>query len=89
MDEDAKPALYEIRIRGVLSKTLLGAFPDLEAETQGGETVLRGALPDQAALHGVFAEIEALGLELLEVHSGRPKPPDSSSVTVTEEGGAP
>jgi hypothetical protein len=29
--------------------------------------VLTGALPDRAALHGVLAEIEALGLELLEV----------------------
>ena len=29
--------------------------------------MLAGALPDQAALHGVLAEIEALGLELLEV----------------------
>jgi hypothetical protein len=29
--------------------------------------VLTGALCDQAALHGVLAEIEALGLELLEV----------------------
>ena len=28
--------------------------------------VLRGVIPDQAALHGVLAEIEALGLELLE-----------------------
>ena len=31
------------------------------------DTVLAGALPDQAALHGVLAEIEDLGLELLEV----------------------
>jgi hypothetical protein len=29
--------------------------------------VLTGPLPDRAALHGVLAEIEALGLELLDV----------------------
>jgi hypothetical protein len=29
--------------------------------------VLTGPLPDQAALHGVLAQIEALGLELLEL----------------------
>jgi len=29
--------------------------------------VLSGYLPDQAALHGVLAQIESLGLELLAV----------------------
>jgi hypothetical protein len=43
------------------------AFPALQAEASGGDTVLTGPLPDSAALHGVLAEIEALGLELLEV----------------------
>ena len=58
---------YEIRIAGALSDSLLGAFPDLDAERCGHETVLVGELPDRAALHGVLAQIEALGLELLEV----------------------
>ena len=35
----------------------------LYAEAQGQDTLLRGAA-DQAALHGVLAQIEALGLEL-------------------------
>jgi len=58
---------YEIRVRGVLSQTKLGAFPDLRAKAEGAETVLAGELPDQAALFGVLAEVGALGLELLEV----------------------
>jgi hypothetical protein len=58
---------YEIRVRGQLSGALLGAFPDLRVEAQGAETVLAGALPDQAALFGVLAQIGALGLELLAV----------------------
>ncbi len=58
---------YRIRIRGVLGDLLLTAFPDLQADVSGGETVLAGVLPDQAALYGVLAQIEALGLELLEV----------------------
>jgi hypothetical protein len=37
------------------------------AEVTRGETVLTGALEDPAALFGVLAQIEALGLELLEV----------------------
>jgi hypothetical protein len=62
-----RPACYEIRVRGVLGETLLGAFPDLSATADGAETVLTGVLPDQAALHGVLAQIGMLGLELLEL----------------------
>jgi hypothetical protein len=59
---------YEFVVRGRLGDLLLHAFPDLEAETRGGDTVLRGALTDQAALHGVLAELEALGIELLALY---------------------
>jgi hypothetical protein len=62
-----RSACYEIRVRGVLGETLLGAFPDLSATADGAETVLTGVLPDQAALHGVLAQIGMLGLELLEL----------------------
>jgi hypothetical protein len=62
-----QPRHYEIRVRGHLGETMRSAFPALRAQSQGADTVLTGALPDQAALHGVLADIEALGLELLEV----------------------
>ncbi|HEX6452408.1 MAG TPA: hypothetical protein VF060_23475 [Trebonia sp.] len=65
---------YQIRVRGLLGRTIRTAFPALRAQTQGMDTVLTGLLPDQAALYGVLAQIEALGLELLEV---RPVPHDS------------
>jgi hypothetical protein len=58
---------YEIRVRGHLGETMRSAFPGLRAQSHGKDTVLTGVLPDQAALYGVLAEIEALGLELLEV----------------------
>jgi hypothetical protein len=61
------PTSYEIRVRGHLGATMLRAFPALRAKTQGRDTLLRGAIADQAALHGVLAQIEALGLELIEV----------------------
>jgi hypothetical protein len=61
------PATYVISVRGHLGETILQAFPGLDAEPSGKCTLLRGVLPDQAALHGVFAQIEALGLELIEV----------------------
>ena len=44
------------------------AFPALDAKAHGADTVLTGVLTDQAALYGVLARIEALGLELLEIH---------------------
>jgi hypothetical protein len=58
---------YEISVRGHLGETMRLAFPGLRAQPRGQDTVLTGTLPDQAALHGVLTEIEALGLELLEV----------------------
>jgi hypothetical protein len=58
---------YEIWVRGHLGETMCSAFPALRAQPRGEDTVLTGALSDQAALYGVLAEIEALGLELLEV----------------------
>lgn len=57
----------EIRVRGHLGETLRRAFPALDAETRGSDTVLSGWLPDHAALYGVLAQLEALGLGLLEV----------------------
>ncbi|MEV6057195.1 hypothetical protein [Streptomyces sp. NPDC052107] len=69
MNKPTKSACYEIRVRGQLSQTLLGAFPGLHAEIEGGDTLLIGTLPDQAALHGVLAQIEALCLELVELRS--------------------
>ncbi len=60
-------AHYEIRVRGHLGETMRAAFPELRARVDGADTVLSGLLPDQAAVYGVLAAIESLGLELLEV----------------------
>ena len=70
--DQRQPVRYEIHVRGLLGDTLLAAFGGLGARAQRGETILFGALPDQAALYGVLAQIESLGLELLEVHRARP-----------------
>ena len=63
---DPAPALCTIRVKGHLGTTVLSAFPALEPQRHGAHTVLTGLL-DRSALYGVLAEIEALGLELLEV----------------------
>jgi hypothetical protein len=58
---------YEIRVRGHLGPRMLRAFAALSAQREGGDTLLRGCLEDQAAVYGVIARLEALGLELVEL----------------------
>jgi hypothetical protein len=81
MDPAAAP--YLIRINGHLGATLLSAFPALAPHHHGAHTVLIGLL-DPSALYGVLAEIEALGLDLLEIQKltpnrKSPQPGDSQS----------
>jgi hypothetical protein len=59
--------LYAIRIKGRLGPTAQSAFPTMACELKLSETVLTGVLEDRSALYGVVAQIEALGLELLEL----------------------
>jgi len=63
---DPAPARYMIRINGHLGATVLSAFPAMAPHHHGARTVLTGLL-DRSALYGVPAEIEALGLDLLEI----------------------
>ena len=65
------PGLYAIRIRGWLGATALSAFPSLVAEPSGDDTVLTGWFEDQSALYGALAQLEALGLELVELQQCR------------------
>ena len=67
-DRVAAPAsLYRIRIKGRLGATARSAFPSMSCELMRSETVLTGWLEDQAAVFGVLAQIEGLGLQLLEL----------------------
>ena len=68
---DWAPALYMIRVDGHLGATALSVFPGMTPQQKGTHTVLTGWL-DQAALHGVLAEMESLGLVLLEVRRMEP-----------------
>jgi hypothetical protein len=68
---------YVIRIKGRLGATALSAFPTMESEVRTGETLLTGWLEDQSAVYGVLAQIEALGLELIELHRAGPVIPES------------
>lgn len=73
------PDLYTIRVKGRLGATALSAFPTMVSELKCGETVLTGLLEDRSAVFGVLAQVEALGLDLLELRQipARPKSPES------------
>jgi hypothetical protein len=43
------------------------------SEVRAGETVLTGSLEDPSAVYGVLAQIEALGLEILELRQVGPR----------------
>ena len=69
------PDFYTIRIKGRLGATALSAFPTMVPELKDSETELTGPLEDRSAVFGVIGQIEALGLELLELRQIRPGPP--------------
>ena len=73
------PGLYTIRIKGRLGATALSAFPSMVAALEGSETVLTGLLEDRSAVFAVVAQIEALGLELIELRQIRPRPKSRES----------
>jgi hypothetical protein len=68
---DPAPVRYVIRINGFLGATMLSAFPALAPQHHDAHTVLTGLL-DRSALYGVLAEIEALGLDLVELRKLTP-----------------
>ena len=61
------PAQYEIRVAGVLDGRWAAWFDGLQISGQGEETVIRGLLADQPALHGLLTRVRDLGLCLISV----------------------
>ncbi len=59
---------YHIRLKGHLDGQWSAWFDNMTITNEAnGETVLRGPLIDQAALHGVLMRIRDLGMPLLAV----------------------
>jgi hypothetical protein len=69
MDSDwRKKEFYEIRVKGHLGPSWSETFDGLQLTlTRDGETVLTGAVTDQAALHGLLARIRDLNVTLISV----------------------
>jgi hypothetical protein len=59
--------VYQIVVRGEISKRYAMAFEGMEMETKSGRTILTGEIIDNSHLHGILDRIIALGLELVSV----------------------
>ena len=59
---------YEFSLASELSSTGAAAFPELTVRPRpGGGTTLYGPVTDRAALKGLLARFENLGLSILEM----------------------
>lgn len=66
---------YEIKVAGELSQCWSDWFDGMTVSNgDDGTAVLRGPLLDQAALHGVLAQIRDLNLRLISLREVSPKP---------------
>jgi hypothetical protein len=74
---------YEIHVRGEIPAEALAEFEGLTTLLEPAETVISGPVADQAALQGVLARVQALGLELVEVRRlpGTGAPPSAAPPT--------
>jgi hypothetical protein len=65
------PTIYAIRVRGVLDPAWSAWFAGMQVHNDGpDESVIRGPIADQAALHGLLAKIRDLGLPLISLRTG-------------------
>ena len=66
---------YEIRIEGHLGSGWAAWFDGLRlTDEDDGTTVIRGALVDQAALHGLLQKLRDLGIPLVSLTQIQPDP---------------
>lgn len=71
-DHAEHPTRYEIKVAGQLDPQWRDWFDDLDiAPDEAGNTTLRGAIVDQAALFGILKRINKLGLRLISVNPQR------------------
>ena len=61
-----QPIVYQIRVKGHLSPRWTHWFGDVTITLEeNGETLLIGAVVDQAALHGLLKKVRDLGMPLI------------------------
>ena len=77
----AQPVVYQIRIKGLLSRQWTDWFEGLDITLEeDGNTLLTGPVIDQAALYGLLKRVRDLGMPLLSVNSVAASPQALSDV---------
>ena len=61
--------VFVITVAGEMDRLLLDEFEDVQIVVEHSLTRIRLVSADPSMLHGVLHRIEALGLELLDVHA--------------------
>lgn len=71
---------FEIRLKGHLEERWSEWFDGLDITLdENDDTLLRGMLADQSALHGLLKKVRDAGLTLLSVNSIEPGPEEECS----------
>ena len=82
--DPGQPTVYQIRIKGHLGRAWTDWFEGLTLTLEdNGETLLTGAVVDQAALHGLLRKVRDLGMPLLSVVCVKPGQAEASDVNTT------
>jgi hypothetical protein len=63
----SSPQRYEIRVSGLDARWATWFDGMTLTSTDDGSTVIRGALADQAALHGILRRVRDAGLPLISI----------------------
>ena len=61
----------QIKIKGQLDKKWAEWFENMEVSYEEENTILKGNVKDQAALHGILNRIRDLNLKLISVNSAK------------------
>jgi hypothetical protein len=82
--DPGQPMIYQIRIKGHLDREWTSWFGDLTITLEdNGETLLTGAMVDQAALYSLLRKVRDVGMPLLSVV--RVKPDQAVALDVKQE----
>jgi hypothetical protein len=61
--------IYEIRIQGQLDESWSDWLEGMEVTVEDHLTILRGVIPDQAALRGILSKIWDVNLSLISIRA--------------------